>query len=77
MPGQQTPTEWVTGGWCSVFGPGVATGIGWDEAAGAAEPDSCWGYWETDSTHVDSTNANIRYMCWTVKDTTVNNVCVL
>ena len=77
MPGQQTPTGWVTGGWCSVFGPGVATGIGWDEAAGAAEPDSCWGYWETDSTHVDGTNANIMYMCWTVKDTTVNNVCVL
>ena len=77
MPGQQTPTGWVTGGWCSVFGPGVATGIGWDEAAGAAEPDSCWDYWETDTTLVDGTNANIRYMCWTVKDTTVNNVCVL
>ena len=60
-----------------MFGPGVATGIGWDEAAGAEEPDSCWDRWEADTTLVDGTNANIRYMCWTVKDTTVNNVCVL
>jgi len=100
-------------GYCTMMGPTMHEGIGWEanptcvepasagpgtcESAftaasgtaeadcntaggcvyskGAAAADSCWGYWSNGITEVTGTNTNIEYMCFMLKDTTVNNVC--
>ena len=112
-PGRCEAYHWAPGGWCTIHGPHVHEGIGWEanptcvepasagpgtcESAftaasgtaeadcntaggcvyskGAAAADSCWSYWPADVTKVTGTNTNTLYMCYMLKDTTVNNVC--
>ena len=112
-PGRCEAYHWAPGGWCTIHGPHVHEGIGWEanptcvepasagpgtcESAfaaasgtaeadcntaggcvyskGAAAADSCWGYWSSGKTGVTGTNTNIEYMCFMLKDKTVNNVC--
>ena len=74
-PGRCEAYHHKPGGWCTMFGDTIHEGIGWDAAAGAAAADSCWLYWSSGNTGVTGTNTNIEYMCFMVKDTTVNNVC--
>jgi hypothetical protein len=75
-PGRCEAYHWAPGGWCTIHGPHVHEGIGWDATAGAAAADSCWSYWPADVTAVDGTNTNTLYMCYMVKDKTVNADCV-
>ena len=74
-PGRCEAYHHKPGGWCTMFGDTIHEGIGWDAAAGAAAADSCWLYWSSGNTGVTGTNTNIEYMCFMVKDKTVNNVC--
>ena len=112
-PGRCQAYHHKPGGWCTMFGPTIHEGIGWEanptcvepasagpgtcESAftaasgtaeadcntaggcvyskGAAAADSCWSYWSSGYTEVTGTNTNIEYMCFMLKDTTVNNVC--
>ena len=75
-PGRCEAYHWAPDGWCTIHGPHVHEGIGWDATAGAAAADSCWSYWPADVTAVDGTNTNTLYMCYMVKDKTVNADCV-
>jgi hypothetical protein len=75
-PGRCEAYHWAPGGWCTIHGPHVHEGIGWDATAGAAAADSCWtGFWPAPVTTVSGTNTNTLYMCYMLRDTTVNNVC--
>ena len=75
-PGRCEAYHWAPGGWCTLHGPHVHEGIGWDATAGAAAADSCWtGFWPAPVTTVSGTNTNTLYMCYMLNDKTVNNVC--
>ena len=74
-PGRCEAYHHKPGGWCTMFGDTMHEGIGWDAAAGAAAADSCWSYWSSGKTGITGTNTNIEYMCFMLKDKTVNNVC--
>jgi len=75
-PGRCEAYHWAPGGWCTIHGPHVHEGIGWDATAGAAAADSCWtGFWPAPVTTVSGTNTNTLYMCYMLNDKTVNNVC--
>ena len=74
-PGRCQAYHHKPGGWCTMFGDTIHEGIGWDATAGAAAADSCWAFWSSGNTGVTGTNTNIEYMCFMLKDTTVNNVC--
>ena len=74
-PGRCEAYHWAPGGWCTIHGPHVHKGIGWNVTTGAAAAISCWRFWPADVTEVTGTNTNTLYMCYMLKDKTVNNVC--